>query len=192
MPIRASWRKGACACRCGTGIACRSPTNCKGYPLKYQPKPGALAAALAFLLAPSLALCAPPESLDLQAYRGKVVYVDFWASWCGPCRESFPWMQTLESRYRDQGLVVLGVNLDHERSLADEFLTAYRPAFRVLFDPDAKLAEHFNVQGMPASFLIDRHGKVRFQHVGFHAGQAGVYEHEVQALLGESAQGQVQ
>ena len=140
---------------------------------------------LAALLPTQAAHAATGDPLDLHAYKGKVVYVDFWASWCGPCRDSFPWMQQVQERYRERGLVVVGVNLDQERALADEFLKTYRPGFTVLFDQKAKLAEDFRVKGMPTSFVIDRNGTVRYQHNGFHLNQHGDYERELEALLAE-------
>jgi thiol-disulfide isomerase/thioredoxin len=125
------------------------------------------------------------NALQLDALRGSVVYVDFWASWCGPCRESFPWMTEIQQRYGDRGLVVIGVNLDHDRQLANDFLSTFRPRFRIVFDADAKLAEEFHVVGMPASYFIDRNGKTRFRHVGFRQVQRAEYEQELKTLLAE-------
>jgi len=142
-------------------------------------------ACAVFLLHASGANAATENTLDLHAYQGKVVYVDFWASWCGPCRESFPWLRQVDARYQDKGLVVVGVNLDHDRQLADDFLKFYRPGFLIVFDEAARLADEFHVKGMPASFLIDRNGKVRYQHIGFRMTQHREYEHDVEALLAE-------
>ena len=125
------------------------------------------------------------EGLGLDSLRGRVVYVDFWASWCGPCRESFPWMSDIQKRYGDRGLVVIGVNLDHDPQLATDFVSAYRPPFRIVFDKEARLAEEFHVVGMPASYIIDRNGKTRFRHVGFRTAEREEFEHELQALLAE-------
>ncbi len=131
------------------------------------------------------AQAAPESTIDLHAFKGKVVYVDFWASWCGPCRESFPWMQQVQDKYRDKGLVIVGVNLDQDHQLAEDFLKVFRPQFKVVFDQKAQLAENFHVKGMPASFFIDRSGKVRFQHMGFRANERGDYEREIETLLAE-------
>jgi cytochrome c biogenesis protein CcmG, thiol:disulfide interchange protein DsbE len=125
------------------------------------------------------------DGLELDALRGRVVYVDFWASWCGPCRESFPWMKEMQQRYGDRGLVVVGINVDQDRELANQFLNAFRPQFRIVFDADAKLAEEFHVAGMPASYFIDRSGKQRFRHVGFRQAQRSEYEQELKSLLAE-------
>lgn len=123
--------------------------------------------------------------LDLNGLRGRVVYLDFWASWCGPCRSSFPWMQTLKDNYGDKGLVVVAVNLDSKRKDADRFLDSFHPTFDVRFDPKGDLAEIYKVQGMPTSVLIDRHGVTRFTHTGFRPVDGVVYESQVRELLDE-------
>jgi thiol-disulfide isomerase/thioredoxin len=123
--------------------------------------------------------------LDLDGFRGRVVYLDFWASWCGPCRQSFPWMQTMKRTYENQGLTVVAVNLDTDRAAADRFLVQFHPTFDVRFDPSGELAEVYKVQGMPSSVLIDRHGVARFMHVGFRPVDGAVYEAQVRELLAE-------
>lgn len=141
----------------------------------------ALTCLSVFLAAPSFAR----TPLDLKDLRGRVVYVDFWASWCTPCRESFPWMKTLESTYGSQGLSVMAVDLDHDRADAQRFLGVFRPNFEVIFDPAGTLAERFNVIGMPTSVLIDRQGKIRYIHVGFLLKQRAEYERQVRELLAQ-------
>jgi cytochrome c biogenesis protein CcmG/thiol:disulfide interchange protein DsbE len=137
---------------------------------------------LAALLLGSIAQAA---DLDLSAYRGKVVYVDFWASWCGPCKQSFPWMQTMKDTYDRQGFAVIAINLDMDRADADKFLERFRPTFEVRFDPKGKIAEFYKVQAMPSSALIDRHGVTRFTHEGFRPIDGPTYEAQVQQLLAE-------
>lgn len=136
-------------------------------------------------------LCLTPaafaDELNLAAYKGKVVYVDFWASWCGPCRQSFPWMKSLyESKAKD-GLVIIAVNVDQEKKLADAFLSEFSPSFKIIFDPAGKLATDFKVAGMPSAYIIDRDGKPRFKHIGFHLEKREQYEQEIQSLLDEAA-----
>lgn len=132
---------------------------------------------------PAVAGAAP--TLDLDAYKGKVVYIDFWASWCGPCRQSFPWMKDMDTRYGKEGLVILAINVDQEKAKADAFLAEFNPAFRVLFDGKGELAAQFKVQTMPSSYLLDRQGKPRFRHLGFHEKKRAEYESEIQQLLRE-------
>jgi thiol-disulfide isomerase/thioredoxin len=123
--------------------------------------------------------------LDLSAFQGRVVYLDFWASWCGPCRQSFPWMEMLRDTYGPQGLEVVAVNVDRDRADADKFLRQFPATFDVRFDPEGQIAEHYKVQGMPSSVLIDRHGVTRFTHVGFRPVDARVYEAQIRGLLAE-------
>ncbi len=123
------------------------------------------------------------DSVTLSQFHGKVVYLDFWASWCLPCRESFPWMNRMASRYRRDGLVVIAVNLDKDRALADKFLKELKPGFTIAFDPKAEVAERYDVQMMPSSYLIDREGQITTQHRGFFANQAQNIEVEIQGLL---------
>jgi cytochrome c biogenesis protein CcmG, thiol:disulfide interchange protein DsbE len=128
---------------------------------------------------------AQAADLDLGAYRGKVVYLDFWASWCGPCKQSFPWMETMKGTYDPQGLTVIAVNLDMDRADADKFLDRFRPTFEVRFGPKGELAAFYKVQAMPSSVLIDRHGVTRFTHEGYRPVDAAAYEAQVQELLAE-------
>lgn len=123
--------------------------------------------------------------LDLTSLRGQVVYLDFWASWCGPCRQSFPWMQTMTKAYEGQGLAIVAVNLDRDRVDADKFLDQFKPTFDVRFDPKGESAGFYKIKGMPASVLIDRHGVARFIHVGFRPVDAAVYETQMRELLAE-------
>lgn len=126
-----------------------------------------------------------PDIAELSSLRGKVVYLDFWASWCAPCRQSFPWMNELQKQYADRGFVVLAVNLDHERLDADRFLRKLAPTFQIRYDPAGDWARHFEVHGMPTSVLLDRTGRSRFTHIGFRNADAAQYEQQIQQLLAE-------
>ena len=110
---------------------------------------------------------AESAKFDLTDYQGQVVYVDFWASWCGPCRASFPFMNQMHQRYGDKGLRVIGINVDNDKADADVFLKAIPAQFAILYDADGALAREFGVAGMPNSFLFDREGKLIETHVGF-------------------------
>ncbi|MBT1446003.1 TlpA family protein disulfide reductase [Shewanella sp. JM162201] len=121
--------------------------------------------------------------LNLSDYRGKVVYVDFWASWCGPCRKSFPWMNEMHSRYKDKGLVVLAINLDTDKDDATAFLNDLKPQFVIGYDSEGEVARRFDLQGMPSSFVFDKTGKLVKSHVGFFTERASEYEAELVTLL---------
>ena len=124
--------------------------------------------------------------IDFDQLKGKVVYLDFWASWCGPCRGSFPWMERMHQRHGDEGLQVIAVNLDQEPALARAFLKEYAPSFRIEYDARGDMAGQFGVDTMPTSFLIDRHGKACVKHKGFHSEKESIYEAEIKKLLEES------
>jgi thiol-disulfide isomerase/thioredoxin len=148
---------------------------------------------LAMLTLPAFALPAPLLSLpdragkvvDLATLRGKVVYVDFWASWCGPCRHSFPFMNALAARHAKDGLVVIAVNLDTDSKDAAAFLQRYPAQFTVLYDAAGAMPGNWGVTGMPTSYLIDRHGELRTRHVGFRDDDVGALNAEIDALLKE-------
>lgn len=121
--------------------------------------------------------------LDLAEYEGKVVVVDFWASWCVPCRRSFPWLNAMLDKYADDGLVVVGVNLDQERDAAEGFLREYPPGFTVLYDDDKSLAQRFEVMAMPTSYLFGRDGQQITRHLGFKVKKQAEYEAAIVAAL---------
>ncbi len=127
------------------------------------------------------------EAFDgrVEAFRGRVVYLDFWASWCAPCRQSFPWMQAMHDAYAPQGLTIIAVNLDTHRADAEKFLQQYKPPFAVRYDADGAVAERYKVSGMPTSVIIDRHGVTRFTHVGFRPVDRAEYEDQLRELLAE-------
>ncbi|MDZ4297558.1 MAG: TlpA disulfide reductase family protein [Moraxellaceae bacterium] len=107
------------------------------------------------------------KSLSLSSLRGQFVYVDFWASWCGPCRQSFPWMNQLSLRTQNTSLKVVAINVDENRDDADAFLRKLPVNFTVLYDPAGKVASSYKLPGMPTSFLIGPDGRVRWMHIGF-------------------------
>ena len=133
--------------------------------------------------APSFALPTDHGTLKLADLKGKVVYLDFWASWCPPCRKSFPWMNEMEQRYGRHGLTVVAINLDKDRKLADKFLSEVPADFTIAYDSEGTVADSYHVPGMPSSFIIDRNGKIRSIHVGFHEDDALALEETLRTTL---------
>jgi cytochrome c biogenesis protein CcmG, thiol:disulfide interchange protein DsbE len=116
--------------------------------------------------------------------KGKVVLLDFWASWCEPCKASFPFMEELQKRFGSQGLVIVAVNVDENRSDMEEFLKKNSASFTVVRDAAQKLVAQAEIATMPSSFLVDQEGKVRFLHSGFHGAETrNKYLQEIQSLL---------
>lgn len=141
-----------------------------------------------FAAAPApVSVTAPATELALDTLKGKVVLLDFWASWCGPCRQSFPWLNQMQQKYGAEGLVILAINEDEERADAELFLKKYPAQFSLVFDENGKLASQYQLQGMPTSILLDRKGQIRFSHAGFFQKKAAGYEQEIQQLLQEDA-----
>ena len=120
----------------------------------------------------------------MTALKGKVVYVDFWASWCGPCKQSFPFMNELQAKYRAQGFEVLAINLDAKRDEADKFLAEVPAQFTVAFDAKGDSAKRFEIKGMPSSYLIGRDGKVAAAHRGFKEQDRRELESRIAQALG--------
>jgi len=122
---------------------------------------------------------------SMEEYRGKVVYLDFWASWCVPCRKSFPWMNTMQTKHKDKGLVVLSVNLDAQAILAEKFLQETPANFSIIYDAKGKLANKFQLKGMPSSYLFNRQGKLISTHNGFNRKKQQQYEQEIAQALSQ-------
>lgn len=137
--------------------------------------------------APQTLAAAEAAGLDLTPYAGKVVYLDFWASWCPPCRSSFPWMSDLEQRLGRRGLVVVTVNVDTDAAAADRFLATRGDSLTVIRDPQGELAEAWHLEGMPYSFVYGRDGHLRSAHLGFAQGDEERIEAEIEKLLAEKA-----
>lgn len=125
------------------------------------------------------------QNIHFQDYAGKVILLDFWASWCGPCRQSFPWMNDMQAKYADQGLEIIAINLDSDPTAAQEFLAEVPASFVLGFDPEGNSAEQMQVEAMPMSYLIDRAGQIRFRLMGFNSDKKSEHEAHIQTLLKE-------
>lgn len=133
--------------------------------------------------APQFALKGSKERVSLSALTGKVVYVDFWASWCSPCRQSFPWMSEIQKRYGPNGFKVVAINLDQASADAEAFLAKTPAEFTTVFDPQGDVPTLYGVETMPSSFLLDRSGKVVATHKGFSESDKEGLEKQIEALL---------
>ncbi|WP_342119076.1 TlpA family protein disulfide reductase [Pseudoduganella sp. OTU4001] len=146
---------------------------------------GALAA---FAFAAQAAPPALAPSFDLPGarladLRGKVVYVDFWASWCGPCRKSFPWMNTLQQRHGPAGLQVVAINVDEKREDAAAFLAKVPASFTIAYDPAGVTPKAYGIKGMPSSALVGRDGQLLWMHSGFNEADKDKLEERIRAAL---------
>ena len=124
-------------------------------------------------------------SFQISDLKGDVVYVDFWATWCPPCRESFPWMEAMHQRYKDLGFQVVAISLDNKRGVIDQFLKTMETSFTIAHDPSGDSATAFKVKGMPSSYLIDRRGNIHKTHMGFNDRDKATLESEIKNLLAE-------
>ncbi len=126
------------------------------------------------------------DPVALDKLRGKVVYVDFWASWCGPCRRSFPWMNEMQQKYGGKGFVVVGVNVDKKRTDADKFLVQNPANFTIAFDEAGTTPAAYAVKGMPSSYLIDGTGKIVYVERGFTDENKAQIEQRIASLVGKT------
>jgi len=129
-------------------------------------------------------VAAADPGLNLSSYEGKVVVIDFWASWCVPCRRSFPWMNDMHDKYAADGLVIIAVNLDRSADDAAQFLAKYPARFEIAYDPTGVLAKKYGVEVMPSSIIIGRNGEMIQRHAGFKVKRQDEYEATIRAALG--------
>ncbi|HET8800231.1 MAG TPA: TlpA disulfide reductase family protein [Marinobacter sp.] len=125
------------------------------------------------------------ENLRLEDHRGEVVMLNFWASWCGPCRQEMPLMDDLYAQYKDLGFTILAVNVDENREEAHRFLDSVPVDYPILYDPESTVSELYEVQAMPTTVMIDRDGNARYVHYGFQSGYEDDYEAQIRELVRE-------
>jgi thiol-disulfide isomerase/thioredoxin len=125
------------------------------------------------------------QPTSLKQFAGKVVYVDFWASWCAPCRTSFPLLNKLHEKLKSQGFEVVGINLDEDKANAEKFLSEFPVGFNVLRDAKGEWADQFVVESMPTSFIVDKQGVVQHIHHGFTSGDVNELEQKITTLLAQ-------
>jgi cytochrome c biogenesis protein CcmG/thiol:disulfide interchange protein DsbE len=140
-----------------------------------------------FLFVIMISILSPPIAaagdLDLDKFSGQVVLLDFWASWCVPCRRSFPWMNEMQEKYAQDGLIIIAINVDRDVENAAAFLEEYPANFEIVYDPDVELAKEYEIEVMPSSFVIGRNGETLDQHVGFKVKKQDEYEAVIRAAL---------
>lgn len=154
---------------------------------------GVLLATLAGVSAAAPAATAPDftlrtadgKNLRLAEQRGRVVLVNFWATWCAPCRQEMPLLNQLYQKYQGSGFTLLGVNVDEDSRNAINLATKLGVSFPVLLDADKAVSKRYDLSSMPSTLLIDRDGKVRYVHRGYQAGFEALYEQQIRELLKE-------
>jgi thiol-disulfide isomerase/thioredoxin len=123
---------------------------------------------------------------EVQKTKGQYIYIDYWASWCGPCRQSFPWMNALQAKLGPKGLKVVAVNVDAKRADADKFLTHTPAQFTIAYDPQGESAKKLAIKTMPTSMLVSPEGRVLFVHSGFRTEETGQLETKIAAAMAVS------
>ena len=125
------------------------------------------------------------QNLRLSEYRGEVVMINFWASWCGPCRQEMPLLDELYTQYQPMGFTILGVNVEEDSSKAEALLNEIPVNFPVLFDTQSKVSKLYDVVAMPSTILVDRDGNIRYLHHGYKPGYEEAYQEQVRTLIRE-------
>lgn len=125
------------------------------------------------------------ENIRLSEHRGEVVLINFWASWCGPCRQEMPELEALHQRYKNLGFTVFGINVEQDRENAERVLDDLGLSFPILFDDNNDVSELYDVDAMPFTVLVDRGGKMRFAHKGYKPGYESLYDQQIRELIKE-------
>lgn len=125
------------------------------------------------------------KDINLAQYKGQVVMINFWASWCGPCRDEMPILEKLHAKYKPMGFTLIGVNVEPDSSAAANWLKATPVTFPILFDTKSEVSKLYSVPGMPSTVIVDRKGNLRWMHVGYKAGDENEYLSQIRALVRE-------
>jgi thiol-disulfide isomerase/thioredoxin len=125
------------------------------------------------------------KDVSLAQYRGQVVMINFWATWCGPCRQEMPVLEQLSRKYKPLGFTMLGVNVEPDSVGAVDWLKVTPVTFPILFDTDSKVSKLYAVDGMPSTVIVDRKGNLRYLHRGYKAGDENEYLDQIRALVRE-------
>jgi peroxiredoxin len=155
-----------------------------------------IAAALAIALPALAGLAGAPapqftlttragRDVSLTQYRGQVVMINFWASWCGPCRQEMPLLESIYKKYNRLGFTLLGVNVEPDSKAADDWLKSTPVTFPILYDKESKVSKLYDVAGMPSTVIIDRSGKLRVLHRGYKPGDENEYLDSIRSLIRE-------
>jgi thiol-disulfide isomerase/thioredoxin len=127
------------------------------------------------------------KPVALADLKGQVVMINFWATWCGPCRQEMPLLEQMHKKYKPMGFTLVGINVEEDSSGAEAWLKQTPVSFPILFDRENRVSKLYNVSGMPSSVLIDRKGNVRYLHRGYKAGDENTYLNHIRALVREKA-----
>ena len=125
------------------------------------------------------------QNVSLAQYKGQVVMINFWASWCGPCRQEMPLLESIYKKYNKLGFTMLGVNVEPDSNAANAWLKETPVSFPILYDTESKVSKLYDVAGMPTSVIIDRAGKVRLIHRSYRPGDENEYLDSIRALVRE-------
>lgn len=126
------------------------------------------------------------NALSLSQYKGQVVMINFWATWCGPCRQEMPLLESIYKKYKPMGFTMIGVNVEPDSKAAETWLAKQPPVtFPIAFDTDSAVSKLYKVNGMPNSVIIDRKGNVRLLHRGYKPGDENAYLDQIRALVRE-------
>ena len=125
------------------------------------------------------------SQLSLSQYKGQVVMLNFWASWCGPCKTEMPLLENIYKKYNRMGFTLIGVNVEPDSKDADAWLKQTPVSFPVIYDKDSKVSKLYDVSGMPSTVIIDRKGNIRLLHRGYKPGDENEYQDSIRSLIRE-------